>query len=206
MDRRTFLKSTAAIGTALTWKDLKAKDIKGNKEFFGVLVDTTKCIGCRSCEVACAESHGFEPPDILNDSGHDKIRSTSEKQYTVVNKYETDKGEVYVKKQCMHCWQPACASACLTNAMEKTHEGPIIWNEDKCMGCRFCMVSCPFDIPKFEYNEWNPKIQKCDMCWDRLEKGEKPACVSICPTDAITFGMKRELMEIARLEYSLRGK
>ncbi|MDX1701952.1 MAG: 4Fe-4S dicluster domain-containing protein [Melioribacteraceae bacterium] len=198
MNRRTFLKTTAAISGAITLKDLKAKDTENKKEFFGVLVDTTKCIGCRSCEVACAESHGLEVPDILNDSGHDEIRSTNEKQYTVVNKYDTDKGEVFVKKQCMHCWQPACASACLTNAMYKTIEGPIIWREDKCMGCRFCMVSCPFDIPKFEYNDWNPKIQKCDMCWNRLQEGKKPACVSVCPTDAITFGMKRELMEIAR--------
>jgi ferredoxin len=99
----------------------------------------------------------------------------------------------------MHCWQPACGAACLTNAMYKTAEGPVIWRGNKCMGCRFCMVSCPFDIPKFEYDSWNPRIQKCDMCWDRLERGEKPACVEACPTDALMFGTKRELMEIARV-------
>ncbi len=99
----------------------------------------------------------------------------------------------------MHCWQPACASACLTNAMFKTRRGPVIWRSPKCMGCRFCMVSCPFDVPKFEYHEWNPKIQKCDMCWERLQAGRRPACVEACPTDALMFGEKRDLMEIARV-------
>jgi ferredoxin len=83
--------------------------------------------------------------------------------------------------------------------MLKTHEGPVIWREDKCMGCRFCMVSCPFDIPKFEYDSWNPKIQKCNMCWERQEAGLQPACVEACPTDALMFGTKRELMETARV-------
>ena len=198
MDRRNFLKTTAAAGAALMPMKLSAEEIKENKEFVGVLVDTTKCIGCRECEIACAESHDLPIPDVLNDSAHDNIRTTGETQYTVVNKFDTDKGEVFVKKQCMHCWQPACTSACLTNAMYKTDDGPVIWREEKCMGCRFCMVSCPFEIPKFEYNEWNPKIQKCDMCFDRLEGGQQPACVSACPTDAITFGMKRDLMEVAR--------
>ena len=79
------------------------------------------------------------------------------------------KGEVFVKTQCMHCWQPACAAACLTNAMYKTHTGPVIWRGNKCMGCRFCMISCPYDIPKFEYNSWNPKIQKCTMCHENFK-------------------------------------
>jgi Fe-S-cluster-containing dehydrogenase component len=198
MNRRSFFKTTASVGAALSCKDLFAEEETEQIEFFGVLVDTTRCIGCRSCEIACAEEHDLFVPDVVNDSAFDKVRNTSEKQWTVVNKFESEKGDVFVKRQCMHCWQPACTSACLTNAMYKTKDGPVIWREGKCMGCRFCMVSCPFDIPKFEYHEWNPKIQKCNMCWDRLEKGQKPACVSACPTDALMFGMKRELMEIAR--------
>ena len=163
-------------------------------------MDTTRCIGCRACEVACAEAHGLPVPDVENDGALAAERPTSETQWTVVNRYETDDGdEVFVKKQCMHCWQPACAAACLTKAMLKTKDGPVIWESDKCMGCRFCMVSCPFDIPKAEYDEWNPKIQKCNLCWERLEQGQKPACVATCPTDALMFGTKRELMEIARV-------
>ena len=127
------------------------------------------------------------------------MRPTSEKQWTVVNRFKTEKGDVFVKKQCLHCWQPACAAACLTNAMFKTKEGPVIWRADKCMGCRYCMMSCPFDIPKFEYNEWNPDIQKCTMCYGRIQDGQKPACVEACPADALMFGKKRDLMEIARV-------
>jgi Fe-S-cluster-containing dehydrogenase component len=149
--------------------------------------------------VACAEEHDLPVPDIEKDEALEKRRKTTETQLTVVNRCATSQGEVFVKTQCMHCWQPACAAACLTNAMHKTQEGPVIWHPKKCMGCRFCMVSCPFEIPKFEYHEWNPKIQKCDLCWDRLQEGLKPACVSACPTDALMFGQKRDLMEIARV-------
>jgi Fe-S-cluster-containing dehydrogenase component len=199
MDRRDFLKLAGTVGITFASKKLGAKEVSEKKEFVGVLTDTTRCIGCRSCEKACSEAHNLYVPDVENDSALNKTeRSTTEKQWTIVNRYETEKGEVFVKKQCMHCWQPACASACLTNAMYKTKDGPVIWRSDKCMGCRFCMVSCPFDIPKFEYHEWNPKIQKCNMCWERLEKGKIPACVKACPTDTLMFGVKRELMEIAR--------
>jgi NAD-dependent dihydropyrimidine dehydrogenase PreA subunit len=83
--------------------------------------------------------------------------------------------------------------------MFKTATGPVIWRPAKCMGCRFCMISCPFDVPKFEYHEWNPKIQKCDLCSERLTAGQKPACVDACPTDALMFGSKRDLMEVARV-------
>jgi Fe-S-cluster-containing dehydrogenase component len=199
MDRRNFLKLTGAVGATLATTGLQAEETVEKKEFVGVLTDTTRCIGCRACEKACAEAHGFAAPEVESDNALEKERTPSETQWTVVNRYETEKGEVFVKKQCLHCWQPACASACLTNAMYKTKDGPVIWRSGKCMGCRFCMVACPFDIPKFEYNTWNPNIQKCNMCWERLEQGQKPACVEACPTDALMFGKKRELMEIARV-------
>ena len=198
MDRRSFLKVAGAAGATLGAGSLEAHAGPGD-EFVGVLCDTTRCIGCRQCEVACAEAHDLPVPDPINDGALEEERKTSPDQWTVVNRYDTDKGTVYVKKQCMHCWQPACAAACLTNAMYKTHEGPVIWREDKCMGCRYCMVSCPFEIPKFEYDSINPKIQKCIMCWERLEVGEIPACVNACPADALMFGTRRQLMEIARI-------
>lgn len=199
MNRRNFFRVAGVAGLALSGKPAFSTKTDEKTEFVGVLVDTTRCIGCRSCEVACAEAHDLPVPDVKNDDALAKERTTSETSYTVVNRYETEKGEVFVKKQCMHCWQPACAAACLTNAMYKTHQGPVIWRSKKCMGCRFCMVSCPYDIPKFEYNSTNPRIQKCTMCWERLEEGKKPACVAACPTDALMFGMKRELMEIGRV-------
>ena len=125
-------------------------------------------------------------------------RNTSEKQWTLVNKFEVNEEEIFVKKQCMHCNQPACATACPTKALIKTEEGPVIWRGDKCMGCRFCMVSCPFDMPKFEYDSPNPKIQKCRMCFERLQEGEEPVCVSECPEEGIVFGKRRDLIKEAR--------
>jgi len=199
MNRRDFLKTAGIAGAALTARPAGAEQPAEPIEFAGVLVDTTRCIGCRSCEMACSEEHGLPVPNIANDNALAAERQTSETQWTIVNRYETSKGEVFVKKQCLHCWQPACVAACLTKAMYKTTNGPVIWRPSKCMGCRFCMVSCPFDIPKFEYHEWNPKIQKCNMCFERLQEGKRPACVQSCPTDALMFGMKRDLMEIARV-------
>ena len=199
MNRRDFLKAAGVAGAALTGGPAEAEQPAEPIEFAGVLVDTTRCIGCRSCEKACSEEHGLPVPNIANDEALAAERQTSETQWTIVNRYETSKGEVFVKKQCLHCWQPACVAACLTKAMYKTADGPVIWRPSKCMGCRFCMVSCPFDIPKFEYHEWNPKIQKCNMCFERLQEGKRPACVESCPTDALMFGMKRDLMEIARI-------
>lgn len=199
MERRDFLKIVGTAGATLVAGRANTAEKQSQTEFYGVLVDTTRCIGCRACEKACSEEHDLEVPDIEHDGALEKERTTSEKQWTVVNRYATEKGDVFVKKQCMHCWQPACAAACLTNAMYKTKVGPVIWRGNKCMGCRFCMVSCPFNIPKFEYHNWNPKIQKCNMCWERLQEGKKPACVQACPTGALMFGKKHELMEIARV-------
>jgi len=198
MDRRAFVKTLGAVSTAvLPFHSTSAAETADQKEFKGILVDTTRCIGCRSCELACAEAHGFPQPDA-DPHVLDTERNPSTTQWSVVNQYTTQRGEAYVKKQCMHCNQPACASACLTKAMLKTEDGPVIWREDKCMGCRFCMISCPFDVPQFEYDSPVPKIQKCNLCWDRLSKGERPACVEACPVEALTFGARRDLIEQAR--------
>lgn len=201
IDRRDLLKTLCvAGGAAVVGKHLRAEQASpdASREAFGVLVDTTKCIGCRMCEMSCAEAHkdaGLEFPAEVDFSVE---RTTTDRQWTVVNRYETDKGIVHAKKQCMHCLQPACASACLTRAMHKTAEGPVTWTEGRCMGCRFCMVSCPFDVPKFEYNSAVPRIQKCQMCWDRVVEGKQPACVANCPAGALTFGRRSALLDLAK--------
>jgi Fe-S-cluster-containing dehydrogenase component len=200
MDRRNLFKTMGvAAGSVLMARDVKAAEPgAAASDTMGMLIDTTRCIGCRTCEAACAEAHqeaGIECPEEVDFSVQ---RNTSEKQFTVVNRYETDKGEVFAKKQCMHCLQPACASACLTKAMHKTANGSVAWTGDKCMGCRFCMVSCPFDVPKFEYFSANPRIQKCSMCWDRVKEGKQPACVENCPAEALSFGPRAQLLEEAR--------
>ena len=198
LDRRNFFKTLGVVGATLAvGKAAGASPPKGsNIEFHGVLYDSTRCIGCRTCERVCAKAHGLPEPADPPDAGI--IRKTTETQRTVVNTYKTSKGEVFVKKQCMHCNEPACAAACLTQAMHKTKEGAVIWRGSKCMGCRYCMVSCPFDIPKFEYHSANPKIEKCTMCYEQLQKGEVPTCVKECPGEALNFGTRRSLIKEAR--------
>lgn len=161
-------------------------------EFYGILYDAAKCHGCGGCEIDCADAHGLPYPEDYPEAG--KVRKTSEIQRCVVNSKQTSKGEVFVRTQCMNCNDPACGTACLTQAMHKTKEGPVIWREDKCMGCRYCMVSCPFDMPKFEYGSNNPIIQKCTMCYELIQEGETPACAYNCPWDALKFGKRRDLL------------
>lgn len=197
-DRRNFFRTIGVAGVTLAVGKSFGAEVKTEQliEFQGLLYDSTRCLGCRACERVCASTHNLpEPKDELKAG---VVRNTSETQRSAINNCITSKGEVFVKKQCMHCNQPACAAACLTQAMYKTKEGPVIWRGDKCMGCRYCMVSCPFDIPKFEYHSANPKIQKCDLCYDRIKEGKIPACAEACPGDALTFGTRRELIEEAR--------
>jgi formate dehydrogenase iron-sulfur subunit len=200
MNRRSFLKTVGVAGAVAMGSSGGANASADGEgiEGYAVLVDTTRCVGCRNCETVCAEANGLPEPDVMDDSVLEAVRKTSETQWSVINRFDTDKGEFFVKRQCMHCVLPACASACLTKAMKKTDEGPVVWRENKCMGCRFCMVSCPFDMPKFEYNSANPKIQKCRMCWERLKEGQIPVCVENCPAEALTFGKRSEMIAEAR--------
>lgn len=182
LNRRGFLKVLGVAGATLAiGKDMKGSPAPSDGiEFRAILYDATRCKGCRGCEYDCADANGLpEPPPTAEIKG---LRKTDITANTVVNEYNTSKGTVYFKSQCMHCNEPACAAACLTQAMHKTKAGPVIWDSNKCMGCRYCMVSCPFDIPKFEYHSPNPKIHKCTMCWDRLKTGKFPPACTIVRT------------------------
>lgn len=198
IDRRNFFRVIGVTGTsiALGKKLSAATESESGDDPYGILIDSFMCGGCQSCEFACAEAHGLPAPTEEPQVG--LLRNTDETRRTVVNAFETSAGQVTVKKQCMHCVDPACVSACLTKAMYKTEEGPVIWREDKCMGCRYCMISCPFDVPKFEYNSPNPRIIKCDMCYDRIKEGKVPVCAEICPAGAIMFGKRSELLKEAQ--------
>ncbi|MBU1370185.1 MAG: 4Fe-4S dicluster domain-containing protein [Bacteroidetes bacterium] len=196
IDRRFFLKAMGV--TAATLAVGIDKSEAGNAintgelpELKGILYDSVKCEGCYGCEYDCAWQHELTEPGEIDDT---VIRKTDDTRRTVVNLYQTSKGPVYVKKQCMNCNDPACGAACLTQAMHKTKDGSVIWREDKCMGCRYCMISCPYDMPKFEYHSTNPKIQKCDMCYVLQNEGEEPACAYNCPNGALLFGTRRELI------------
>ena len=166
------------------------------------LFDVTKCVGCRACQSAC-KHHNNLPADStgFNDIYDNPFRLSS-KTLTLIKYKQTDKainnGFILCKFQCMHCEKPACVEACLVGAFTKTPEGPVIYDDGKCIGCRYCMVACPFGVPTFEWNDPLPWICKCNFCYDRQQQGLEPACAEACPTGAIKFGNREDLIAEAR--------
>lgn len=212
IDRRKFLQGSIAGGVTVATTGIVSKNshaahtFEGYPDSMGVLVDLTKCVGCRSCEAACNKEQGLPPPDkpfddlsVFEEHRHGGLkRRTSEKAYTVVNRYDTEKGPVFRKFQCNHCNEPACLTSCFVNAYTKTKEGAVTYNPKVCVGCRTCMVACPFYVPAYSYTSAiNPIIKKCIMCYDtRLKFGKPPACVEACPQEVMTFGKRKDLIKM----------
>ena len=198
LTRRGFFKIAGATAGAGLLPAGEARAAEGVLDGPAVLVDTTLCVGCRGCEAACAEANALpEPPS--GDAVFGSLRKTSETSLTVVNRFEgPDAAPHYAKRQCMHCVEPACASACPVRALDKKPGGPVAYHKERCMGCRYCLVACPFEIPKYEYAKAIPAVRKCTFCAARQAEGKAPACTSVCPSGALTFGKRGELLEIAR--------
>ncbi len=208
-NRRNFFKSAGLLTTAIAGVSTKkAKAAPKNilsEDRMGVLVDTTVCIGCRNCEWACKKAHDLPTADISSyedKSVFKNMRRPDETALTVVNQYDNIQNSnlpINVKVQCMHCDHPACVSACIVGAFSKNENGAVTWDTDKCIGCRYCMVACPFQVPAFEFDKaLNPHIMKCDFCFERTKVGKLPACVEICPVEALTYGSRSELIKTAR--------
>jgi formate dehydrogenase iron-sulfur subunit len=208
LNRRDFLKKTAVMaGTALIGSSSVAagQGPEHVDERYGVLVDTTVCNGCRRCEWACNEwnKNSNLPINAFDDkSVFEKVRRTHARTFTVVNRFinPKDSTPIYVKKQCMHCNVPACKDACFVDAFKKTGTGAVVYNDSVCVGCRYCMIACPFDVPAYEYDDpITPRVTKCTFCFDRIIKdGQVPACVQICPTETLRFGRRQDLITLAR--------
>lgn len=204
ISRRKFLGSlTAAVGaaTGVLGKAHGAtnKHFKGYPGSFGVLHDITKCIGCRQCEAACNKVNKLAGPEKPFDdlSVLDHKRRTDADTYTVVNRFMAD-NPIFVKKQCNHCMEPACASACFVKALKKTKSGAVVYDSNLCVGCRYCMIACPFEIPAYEYDKaFTPRVTKCTMCHPRLLQGKLPGCVNACPKEALIFGQRDQLIKTA---------
>ncbi len=206
ISRRKFLGSLGAAvgstttGTLTTVYGAANKHFKGYPGSSGVLHDTTLCIGCRKCEQACNKVNDLPQPEkpFEDLSVLDKKRRTQADEFTVVNQFETNE-KVFVKKQCNHCLEPACASACFVKAFTKTPEGPVVYDASLCVGCRYCMVACPFDVPAYEYDKaLTPRVTKCTMCAPRLAEGKLPGCVEACPREALIFGKRDTLLKMAK--------
>ncbi len=192
MDRREFIK-TAGIGLAgfTIGPEITHMPSSTNLDGYGVLYDANACIGCRECEIACKSRRNLDPayePELDADN------------WTIIKLYQNEENQneySFIKRNCMHCVDPACVSACPVGAMQKTENGPVIYDETICIGCRYCMAACPFDIPKYEWEKVFPRVQKCDFCADRIRNGEQPACVNACKVEALTFGKRSDLVELA---------
>jgi formate dehydrogenase iron-sulfur subunit len=209
ISRRKFLgwMGGAAAGTAAlargTAQAASGKEFSGYPDSRGVLHDTTLCIGCRKCEDACNQVNALPAPEQPFDdlTVLDTQRRTTAGEYTVVNRFERggDRPPVYVKKQCNHCLEPACASACFVKAFKKSPTGAVTYDASLCVGCRYCMIACPFSIPAYEYHSaLTPRVTKCTLCEPLVEKGQLPGCVEICPKEALTYGRREDLIRIAR--------
>ncbi len=151
-----------------------------------MLIDITKCVGCRQCEATCKEIHGLPAGEDTNLSAN---------ALTVIQEREGR----YVRRLCMHCQEPACASACLVGALKKSDFGPVTYDSKKCIGCRYCMMACPYQVPKYEWSKRVPFVKKCDMCAERVAAGKPTACAEVCPVGATIFGNRDDILREARM-------
>jgi len=175
----------------------------------GVLYDSTLCIGCRECEAACNRRNHL-PRTPVPFSDREVFRSArrpSATAFTVVNQYQgspsTDQAsleQTYCKVQCMHCLHPSCVSACIVGALTKAADGSVVYNPTICIGCRYCQIACPFEVPAYEFHEpLTPRVRKCEFCTDRAAgTGANPACAAACPTEALVFGRRPDLLATAK--------
>ena len=194
--RRDFLKVTGAITGGLTAagaltnnalasssdRDIPLEDQKA------LLYDATYCVGCRECELACKEDNHLKEEDVDDLSGN---------TFTLIKLYQSEDGteSSFREYQCMHCVEPACVISCPVGALEKSDEGPVLYEPLKCIGCRYCMQACPYGVPAYDWSESYPLIAKCDLCYDRTDG---PACATACTPGALISGTRGELLKIAK--------
>ena len=187
------------------------------KEHPSMLYDTTLCVGCRACQTGCRnwnETQAEWDPQGIFDTPVDLSGDT----WTVIQLYQDQAADdpadranwSFVKRNCMHCLDPACVSACTVGALQKTAEGPVIYDTERCFGCRYCMVACPYQVPRYEWDTTTPLVQKCTFCYgtvqrdgsthakNRLAQGQGPACVEACPTGALQWGTREEILADAK--------
>jgi len=196
--RRDFLRKTGAGAIFSVIPHTVYADEASTGQAWGILINLTRCTGCNSCVLSCKESNQLPHADI-------SPQSLDSDTYTFIAECQVNCGEgktkvCYVKHQCMHCLHPACASACTVGALRKTPEGPVVYDASKCIGCRYCQYACPFGIPRYEWENTLGLIYKCQMCATRLREGQKPACTEACPSGALQFGKREELLAYAHAQ------
>ena len=198
LNRRDFLKLSipavglVALGGRSCCSEVTAAPAAAAPNAVGMLYDSRKCVGCRRCEDACRRwnqlDSEYRPMDL------------SAKSFTMIKYIKTE--GTYADKwlptkwQCMHCIEPTCVSVCPTSALHKTADGPVLYDEGRCIGCQYCVTACPFSVPRFDW-EHDKMIKKCTFCNDRQADGLEPMCSTVCPKDALTFGTRTAVLNMA---------
>jgi len=223
MNRRDFLKGMASGAGAVAAGGATSAEARPNREpapeAVAMLFDSTLCVGCKACVTKCKTVNGM-PPETRADETlplWDSAPGLSAKTLNVIQAYtdgtaevkdrETD-GFAFVKRNCMHCVDPGCVSVCPVSAMTKdANNGIVFYDADACIGCRYCVYACPYDVPQFDYDSAYGAISKCQFCnqrgVERLDHGLLPGCVEACPTGATLFGTREEMLAEARRRLAL---
>jgi Fe-S-cluster-containing dehydrogenase component len=229
MNRREFLKNATKSGAAAGLAVAAAGEANAQAlerapkprlpEAVGLLYDSTLCIGCKACVAGCKRANGM-PVDISpdqrawNDGTWDTAKDLSGRTLNIIKVYregsmaekdhETD-GFAFIKRQCLHCVDPSCVSCCPVSAMIKDPVTGVVSNDpSRCIGCRYCVFACPFQVPKFGYDQAFGRIRKCELCRHRLADGQLPGCVESCPTGATLFGRVEDLRAEAHRRIGLK--
>ncbi|MTJ84359.1 MAG: hydrogenase 2 operon protein HybA [Telmatospirillum sp.] len=204
VSRRNFLRGAAAGGAAaacaaaVTEPAAARENLQMPPKAVGLLYDSTLCVGCKACVAACRDANGLAPEFTTDEKIWDTAVDISGKTITVIKLYtdgtakhkdQEKDGFAFMKRSCLHCVDPSCVSVCPVSAMTKDPETGIVSHEPAdCIGCRYCVVACPFGVPQFEFDKAFPKLLKCEMCKHRQAEGKIPACAEVCPTGATLFG------------------
>jgi formate dehydrogenase iron-sulfur subunit len=157
-----------------------------------ILTDTTKCIGCNQCVIECKRVNHLAPDAPRR---WDRRDGLSARNWTSIVEGPR---RTFARKQCRHCLDPACVSACPVGALSRTELGAVVYDSAKCIGCRYCMMACPYGIPRYEWQQPIPYVQKCIFCYDRIRSGGQPGCTEVCPTQATVFGDRDALVAEAQ--------
>lgn len=190
----------AATGVALSGVAHSEETPAVPPEAVGLLYDATRCVGCQSCVAACAQANN-EATNASSQKLYQIAYDLNSTTRNIIKLYRPADGKSYsyVKQQCMHCVDPACVAGCMFKGLKKDPKtGVVSWNSKLCVGCRYCEIACPYHIPKFQWEGYNPRIVKCELCKERLARGEQPACSAVCPVHAVIFGKRAELLAEAK--------
>jgi len=219
ISRRDFMRVAAGGGlvmaSSLSPAPVLAREPKARlPEAVGILYDATVCVGCKACMAACKQYNHLPPDYSTPNSAWDNPLDLSAKTYNIVKLYKNGTGFAkdqelngysYIRRFCMHCVDPACVSACPVSALTKDSQtGAVVYNKDACIGCRYCQVACPYNIPKFQWDQAFPQIKKCELCAHRLAQGSYPACCEFCPNGGSIFGEVRDLWKEAQRRLALK--